>query len=223
MAMKKRSKLFSNGMYHEIEEKVKRFLNEQDGYISEISVSSTRAVGDAVQSIIEDNFEDTLSPFIKDYTIDFARRAMEDLAFSDMDGFYYVVDVKTHRLDTEFNMPNLTSVKRLSRFYEDDNNYFVILMVKYIIEGTNILVDKVHFVPVEFLSWACLTMGALGWGQIQIANANNILVEASTRQIWMLQLCDILEVFYEQEIIKIGGRREYFAKVRAFWETKNDI
>ncbi len=45
---------------------------------------------------------------------------MADLAFQDQQGFYYVVDVKTHRTDTKFNMPNLTSVERLARFYEDD-------------------------------------------------------------------------------------------------------
>ncbi len=53
---------------------------------------------------------------------------MADLAFEDLDGYYYVVDVKTHRLSTKFNMPNLTSVERLARFYEDDKNYFVVLM-----------------------------------------------------------------------------------------------
>ena len=53
---------------------------------------------------------------------------MADLAFEDLDGYYYIVDVKTHRLSTKFNMPNLTSVERLARFYEDDKNYFVVLM-----------------------------------------------------------------------------------------------
>jgi hypothetical protein len=37
------------------------------------------------------------------------------------------VDVKTHREETAFNMPNLTSVDRLARFYEDDANFFVML------------------------------------------------------------------------------------------------
>lgn len=40
---------------------------------------------------------------------------MADIAFKDRDDFYYVVDVKTHREDTKFNMPNLTSVERLAR------------------------------------------------------------------------------------------------------------
>jgi len=97
---------------------------------------------------------------------------MADLAFNDREGNYYVIDVKTHRLDTKFNMPNLTSVQRLARFYEDDKNYFVILAVAYSVVELQIKVERVHFVPIEFLSWDCLTIGALGWGQIQIANSN---------------------------------------------------
>ena len=99
---------------------------------------------------------------------------MADMAFEDPDGAYYVVDVKTHRLSTAFNMPNLTSVERLARFYEDDGNYFVVLMVTYEIEGLRAVVEQVTFVPIEFLDWGCLTIGALGWGQIQIANSRNV-------------------------------------------------
>ena len=71
----------------------------------------------------------------KEYSSQFARRAMADLAFTDKDDLYYVVDVKTHRLDTKFNMQNLTSVERLSRFCEDDKNCFSILKVNYKMEN----------------------------------------------------------------------------------------
>ena len=91
---------------------------------------------------------------------------MADLAFEDADGFYYVVDVKTHRLSTKFNISNLMSVERLSRFYEDDKNYFVVLMVAYDIKDLHTVIEHVTFVPIECLGWDCLTIGALGWGQI---------------------------------------------------------
>jgi len=69
---------------------------------------------------------------------------MADLAFEDSAGNYCVVDVKTHRLDTHFNMPNLTSVERLTRFYEDDKNYFVVLSVAYEVTGTKVNVNSSH-------------------------------------------------------------------------------
>ncbi len=87
---------------------------------------------------------------------------MADLAFRDVDGLYYLIDVKTHRLDTTFNMPNLTSVRRLTRLYEDDTNYFLVLMVKYTVSQNKVNVETVNLVPIEFLGWDCLTVGALG-------------------------------------------------------------
>ena len=43
----------------------------------------------------------------------------------------------------------------------------------------DIQVQKVHFVPIEFLSWDCLTIGALGWGQIQIGTKRFFVFVAS--------------------------------------------
>lgn len=136
---------------------------------------------------------------------------------------YYVVDVKTHRLGTHFNMPNLTPVERLARFYEDEKNYFVVLIVKYSIEATSVTVEEVTFIPIEFLSWDCLTIGALGWGQIQIANANVVKIkEGCPPKEWMIQLCDIMLDFYPREIEKIGERIEYFKMVRTRWLERKE-
>jgi hypothetical protein len=35
---------------------------------------------------------------------------MADLAFEDVSGNYYVVDIKTHNIDTQFNSSNLANV-----------------------------------------------------------------------------------------------------------------
>ena len=130
---------------------------------------------------------------------------MADLAFTDVDENYYVIDVKTHRSDTKFNMPNLTSVERLARFYEDDQNFFVLLLVRYDASGTSVTVSEVQFIPIEFLDWSCLTIGALGWGQIQIANSNHITVNHHySRRQWMLELCDAVLAFYPREIGSLG-------------------
>jgi hypothetical protein len=127
--MTKKSAIFYTGKYKGIEKKIKDFLNKQSDFLSARTINSTRAVGDAIENIIAENFKTILGDIVGEYSSSFARRAMADLAFTDVDGFYYVVDVKTHRLDTKFNMPNLTSVERLSRFYEEDTNYFSLLKI----------------------------------------------------------------------------------------------
>jgi hypothetical protein len=215
------SHIFDTEAYLQIAERSKKLLNAQTDFLSPSTVRSTRAVGDAVEAILVNNLQDILGPYCAQYSSTFARRAMADLAFTGSDGLYYVVDVKTHRIDTQFNMPNLTSVERLARFYEDNINYFTILLVKYRITGFQVVVSEVYFLPIEFLAWECLTIGALGWGQIQLANASRVVVRPHyPRKSWMLELCDMLAEFYPREIAKIGRRMEYFDRIRQSWEAR---
>jgi hypothetical protein len=216
--------LFQGQNRLDIQDKIKQFINRQTDFLSGRTASSPRAVGDAIQSILDESFGTLLAGYAHNVSSQFARRAMADLAFTDIEGNYHVVDVKTHRLDTAFNMPNLTSVERLSRFYEDDKNSFDLLMLAYSVNDLHLTVEKVYFVPIEMLSWGCLTIGALGWGQIQIANSNKIVLdERYTRKQWMINLCDVLLQFYPAEIGKIGVRVDYFKKVREYWLSKEDL
>lgn len=215
------SKLFHTGEYISIQARVRDLINNASGFLSPNTAQSTRAVGDAIENILAGSFEQILGEHCGEYSSTFARRAMADLAFKDHDGLYYVVDVKTHRTDTRFNMPNLTSVERLARFYEDDNNFFTILLISYQLQGSKVQVSGVKFAPIEFLGWDCLTIGALGWGQIQIANANYVSLNPGySRRKWMLELCEVMLEFYPREIAKIGERMSHFEQVRAFWQNK---
>ncbi len=219
-----KSTFFYNGRYRRVAEEIKEYLNREKEFLSQQTVNSTRAAGDAIEELLADKFESFLGDWCAEYSSSFARRAMADLAFLDREDFYCVIDVKTHREDTKFNMPNLTSVERLSRFYEDDKNVFALVMVKYKIEGFLVRATEVVFSPIEFLDWECLTIGALGWGQIQIQNSNRILVRHGySRREWMLKLCEIMFDFYPREILKINSRLERFRELKSYWEHKRDV
>ena len=101
------SNLLSRQSRRDIEAKALAFLQAKVGEYIGAAINSPRAVGDITQELIAENFQ-TFVPAgtIQNYTQDFARRAMASLAFYDADKNYYIVDVKTHRLDTSFNMPN---------------------------------------------------------------------------------------------------------------------
>lgn len=218
-----KSRLFHSDKYIDVQAAVKNLINSSPDFLSKNTVQSPRAAGDAIENIVAASFQELLGALCAEYSSSFARRAMADLAFKDSDGIYCIVDVKTHRTDTRFNMPNLTSVERIARFYEDDSNFFTVLMVSYGVEGTKASVSDVKFVPIEFLGWDCLTIGALGWGQIQIANSNHITVNPGySRRKWMLEFCDVMLEFYPKEIAKIGERVSRFEQVRTYWEKKRD-
>ena len=219
-----RSRFYYDGHHQAVATRIREDLNSIPDFLTPETANSPRAVGDALESIVAERFDTFLGDWCSEYSSDFARRAMADLAFTDRDGIYTVVDVKTHREDTRFNMPNLTSVERLTRFYESDFNVFALLLIRYSIQGTSLTASGVTLVPIEFLDWDCLTVGALGWGQIQIANANLVQVrDRYSRKQWMLQLCDAMLEFYPREIDKIRNRMDRFANVRADWESRQDI
>jgi len=218
-----KSRLFFSDLCRDIETKVAAFLNSQEAFLPASALGSPRAAGDAIEEMLGERLADMLGDFCGEYSADFARRAMADIAFTDVDGLYYVVDVKTHRTDTRFNMPNLTSVERLARFYEDGKNYFALLLISYHLQNARLTVTGVTFVPIEFLAWDCLTIGALGWGQIQIADSNRVIVNSGySRKRWMVELCDTLLDFYPKEIAKIGERIERFQRVKDYWLAKPD-
>jgi hypothetical protein len=215
--------IFSSANRKAIERNVLSALNTEGIQLMSLNtLHSPRAVGDTVQDYLEQHISDCLPQGIAtSINTSFARRSMADLAFEDIDSRYYVVDVKTHNLDTKFNMPNLTSVERLARFYGEPNNYFSLLLVSYRIENDCLAFHQCTFIPIEMLDWSCLTIGALGWGQIQIANSNNLTInESNTRKEWMLQLCDALDAFYPHEIAKITDRIAYFQNIRRYWEEQ---
>ena len=192
--------------------------------VSSISLNSPRAVGDAIQEFLgtQEGLKKSIpTHLVKSFESDFARRSMEDMAFTDNADCYFAIDTKTHNLGTLFNMPNLISVKRLANFYRNDTNFFCIFIVEYRVVGDAIEYTACHFKPIEAFSWDCLTLGALGWGQIQIANANRLVFnEKIDRKAWMLQMCQYIEQFYDEEIGKINLRKTWFSEIRDFWANK---
>ena len=219
-----KASFYYEGHYEVVAARIKDFINSSQNILSPRTADSPRAVGDALEQLVSESFDSLVGDWCAEYSSDFARRAMADLAFTDKEGFYSVVDVKTHREDTKFNMPNLVSVERLSRFYESDFNVFSLIFIRYRIEDTKVIVSEVLFSPIEFLSWECLTIGALGWGQIQIANSNNILLtKRNSRKKWMLDLCEAMFDFYPREMHKIEDRLKRFETIGKRWKSKEDV
>ena len=197
--------------FDELRLRIEAFLQAQKSFIvSEEFRRSTRGVGDAIETLIVQEFEDIAEGLADTVDINFSRRAMEDLSFG-IGSRYYGVDVKTHREEPGFHMPNLTSVRRLMDFYEDDENYFVIVMVRYRLTHEGGLGDIAAIVePIEWFDWSCLRIGALGWGQLQFRSASDIRVTRSqTRRDWLRVFARELRKHYALEERKIRERLDY--------------
>jgi hypothetical protein len=212
-----KSQIFYSDKFGEVQEAIREFLNSQEDYLSASTANSPGAVDEAIRNVLVSNLKQVLGEEICKHYSAFARRAMADLLLEDNNGFRYLINIRVHRLSTKFNMLDLTFVGRVTNFYTSDKNIFAVLMVAYDVEGTRVEVERVTFVPIESLGWDCLTIGALRWGHIEIANSNVITVNPGySRKQWMLELCDTLQS------AKMEGRYRSFDREREFWLNHSD-
>lgn len=162
--------ILTTALRETVEQHILNALNEQAAHIvTTLSMHSPRAVGDAVQEFLAQNIECCFpNNVIKKFESGFERRSMEDMAFYDVADNYHAVDVKTQNVATTFNMPNLISVQRIAKFYQNATNCFNLLMVRYEQVGDDLHYTDCHFLPIEHLAWDCLTIGALGWGRYRL-------------------------------------------------------
>jgi len=80
------------------------------------------------------------------------------------------VNVKSNNIAKTNYSPNIISAKRLIKWLQQDGNqlYFIFVNYKTTETGIEVISDS-GLVPVEHLSWNCLTIEAQGWGVIQMS------------------------------------------------------
>lgn len=181
-----------------------------------------RSVEDAVRDLLADRFGDVLGDLAPGYSIHAARRAMADLAFEDREGRFYTAAVRTRHVDAARSSPDLVSVESLARYFEDDANHFVVLLVDYATTDGAVVPENVRLLPIEWIAWDCLAIGALGLGRIQIADARRVVEHRKTRRTWMLELCDALFDVVPREIERMHDRLARLERVHAAWKAKAD-
>lgn len=60
-----------------------------------------------------------------------------------------MLDVKTHREKTSFNVPNLMSIDWLARFYGSDKNVFSVILIKDSIDETRLEAERYCLLPLR--------------------------------------------------------------------------
>lgn len=159
-----------------------------------------RGVGD----VIETNISQFLLNYKSDFLVEKAssKRSVEDVKIK-KNGNVYIVDVKTHNVDSEFSMPNLISIDRV-RKNVIPNSYIVYIFVDYKTTDNITEITDINVFYIEDLSWDILTISNIGKGQLQIKNANKkIKTTTIGRDEWMKTLKENVLVYYDKLIKKI--------------------
>ncbi len=124
-----------------------------------------------------------------------SKRSIEDFQINESDDITKF-DVKSHDIDSEFSMPNLISVKRLNKYYQDNKNHLVYVFVKYTKSDNSIHITNITVFHIHQLDWKCLHIQNLGKGQLQIKNSHHIIIKDNNRDEWYMMLKDNIKKFY---------------------------
>jgi len=163
-----------------------------------------RGIADIIEQDVSEIILNLKSRIIKESYEAKSKRSIEDVGLITNDYDDVKIDIKTHDIESELSMPNLISIARLKKFYENDRNLLVYVFVKYINHGNNVQVTQVRVRPIEQLNWECLTIGNLGKGQLQITDMNKVSFQNfMTRKDWMERLSYDAVIYYQKLIDKI--------------------
>lgn len=162
-----------------------------------------RTVGDLIESKVSEILKNTSSDLITEIRAPRSKKSIEDVTLVSS-GITYYIDPKTHDVNSDFSMPNLTSIEKIKKLFLKNTEELVYVFVSYRIqEGIINIVDvKVFFI--WELDISILGIGALGKGQLQIKNANESLVFTSKgKEKWYDDFKKVVQVYLKKQISKI--------------------
>ena len=92
------------------------------------------------------------------------RKAVGDFMLADN----HAVNVKSNNVAKQNYSPNMISIKKMHKWVFEDRNELSFLFVDYEEEGDDLKVlEESDLIPIEHISWDCLSIEAQGYGVIQ--------------------------------------------------------
>ncbi len=80
----------------------------------------------------------------------------------------HAVNVKSNNVDKQNYSPNMISIKKMHRWVFEDRNELSFIFVDYKMDGDDLnVLSETDLIPLEHISWDCLSIEAQGYGVIQ--------------------------------------------------------
>ena len=167
-----------------------------------------RTIGDLVESKVIEIITTDTNPLISEVKLSTGKKSMEDVSVVS-DGVRYLLDPKSHNIDSEFSMPNLTSISKIKKLYRTPNEELLYVFVDYQIEGQTVLIKDIKVLFLWELDMSMLGIGALGKGQLQIKNLNhNLVISTEGKGDWYDKLKVEVNKYLDKQIIKIAKQKK---------------
>lgn len=163
-----------------------------------------RTVGDLIEfKVSEILFNDT-NKLISEKKLPRSKKSIEDITLIS-NGVEYYIDPKTHDNNSEFSMPNLTSIQKIKKLFSTDKKELVYVFVTYSLVDQTVIIENIKVFFIWELEMTVLNIGALGKGQLQIKNANTEILFTNEGKIeWYNNFKKLVQKYLTKQITKIN-------------------
>jgi len=187
-----------------IKQHIKELLDEQLENFELIEGGQQRTVGDLIESKVSEILFNSTSDLISEKIAPRSKKSIEDVTLVS-NGVSYYIDPKTHDINSEFSMPNLTSVQKIKKLFDTTDKELIYVFVSYAITEGMVIISDIKVFFLWELDISILGVGALGKGQLQIKNANNNLVFTEKGKVgWYGDFKFLMQEFLKKQLIKVN-------------------
>jgi hypothetical protein len=187
-----------------IKEHIKQLLEENLQNFELVDGGQQRTVGDLIENKVSEILYSSTSELISEKRAPRSKKSIEDVTIVSNNVTYYI-DPKTHDINSDFSMPNLTSVDKIKKLFLTKNQELIYVFVSYDLDDGIVIIGDIKVFFIWELDISILGVGALGKGQLQIKNANKDLVFTNKgKQEWYSDFKKLVQEYLKKQINKIN-------------------
>jgi hypothetical protein len=126
------------------------------------------------------------------------RKAIGDFMLSEN----HAVNVKSNNITKQNYSPNIISIKKMHRWIFEWKKDLSFIFVDYAQEGDELkILRETPLIPIEHISWACLTIEAQGYGVIQKCR-DLVVIDSQTKRDFYQGFLTAYEKYRTKELLK---------------------
>ncbi len=109
------------------------------------------------------------------------RKAIGDFMLADN----HAVNVKSNNVAKQNYSPNMISIKKMHKWVFEERKELSFIFVDYEEKGDNLkILNETNLIPIEQISWDCLSIEAQGYGVIQKIGSLKIIRDQTKRDFY---------------------------------------
>ena len=101
-----------------------------------------RTIGDLVEKKVVEIVSQNHGEIITEVKLSTGKKSMEDVSVVS-EGVTYMLDPKSHNTDSEFSMPNLSSISRIKKLFDNNKKEMMYVFVDYKIDEQVVRIEKI--------------------------------------------------------------------------------